>query len=75
MGKAWCLLKSGAQALIGVPTAPQDKIIFNSHKLYGPIMYPHLFANWKQVYTDLDYSLYSDRCNFCYQPLVLLERP
>merc|ERR1711997_933070 len=46
MARAWCVLKPGTKALIGVPTHATDKIAFNSHKIYGPVMYSHLFANW-----------------------------
>ncbi len=48
MARAWCLVKPGGLALVGVPTGP-DMIVFNSDKVYGPILYSHIFANWKQV--------------------------
>ena len=31
MAKAWCITKPNAKALIGVPTGPTDKIIFNRY--------------------------------------------
>ncbi len=43
------MLKPGARAMIGVPTAPNDQINFNAARIYGPLQYSHLFANWKQV--------------------------
>ncbi len=74
MGRAYCLLKPGAQALIGVPTGP-DRLVFNAARLYGPNMYPHLFANWKQVHTENDFTKFREDCLYCYQPVHVLERP
>lgn len=73
MARAWCVLKPGAKALIGVPSGP-DRIEFNGHKMYGPIMYSQLFANWKQVFTLNDFDKFSEKCNFCYQPNHVIER-
>ena len=74
MARSWCMVKPGGKAVVGVPSGP-DLIIFNSHKLYGPIMYSHLFANWKQVWTDNDFNKYNENdCNWCYQPLHVVER-
>ena len=57
MARAWCVLKPGKKALIGIPIGPhEDFIYFNSHKLYGPVMLSHFFANWKQIYSELDYE-------------------
>ena len=75
MARGWCVLKPGGRALIGMPSGPSDLINFNAHKLYGPVMLPHLFANFKQIYSNLDYDKYSDRCVWCYQPLYVLEKP
>ncbi|TRY65482.1 hypothetical protein TCAL_16463, partial [Tigriopus californicus] len=58
MARAWCLVKDLGFALVGVPTGP-DHIIFNVHQVYGPLMYSHLFANWQQVYTNTDMSLFT----------------
>ena len=32
MAKAWCLIKPGGTAVIGIPTAKKDSIVFNVHK-------------------------------------------
>ena len=77
MGRAWCLLKSGGRALIGVPTG-NSAICFNSHKLYGSLMFKHVFANWKQLYWDVkEEALRSEPV--CVsdpdQPLIVLEKP
>ena len=74
MAKAWCLSKPTGKAVIGIPVGPRDKIVFNSHKTYGPIMRSHLFANWKLEYTNLDLNLYNDKCDYCYQPIFLLSK-
>ena len=74
MAKAWCLSKPTGKAVIGIPVGPSDKIVFNSHKTYGPIMRSHLFANWKLEYTNLDLNLYNDKCDYCYQPIFLLSK-
>ena len=74
MAKAWCLSKPTGKAVIGIPVAPKDKIVFNSHKIYGPIMQSHLFANWKLEYTNSNLSLYNDNCDYCYQPIFVLSK-
>ena len=74
MAKAWCLSKPSGKAVIGIPAGPKDKIVFNSHKVYGPIMLSHLFANWKLEYTNLDLKFYNDKCDYCYEPLFVLNK-
>jgi hypothetical protein len=64
MARAWCITKSGSKALIGVPAGP-DRIDFNSHKIYGSKMFSHLFANWKQIYTDTDLNQFLEKCDQC----------
>ena len=51
MGRAWCQMKPGGRALIGFP-AGKDTICFNAAKFYGSFLLPHVFANWKQVYSE-----------------------
>lgn len=45
--------------LLGVPMA-DDRVLFNSAKIYGPVQMPHLIANWDQV----------QRANFYFLPLL-----
>ena len=74
MARAWCLVKPGGKALVGVPSGP-DTVIFNSHRLYGPVAYSHLFANWKQIFTENDFAEFGKNgCDHCYQPLHVIER-
>ena len=75
MARAWCVLKPGGRALIGIPIGPGvDRIYFNSHKLYGPLMLSHLFSNWKQIFSDLNYDTYDDECIPCYQEIFIVEK-
>ena len=79
MGRAWCQLKSGARALVGLPTGT-DEICFNGHRRYGPFLYSHLFTNWKQIYSEVDPNVFNQK-NDCrnmtqqmYQPMHVLEK-
>jgi hypothetical protein len=49
VARAWCASKPGARMLIAVMTG-EDMIEYNAHRIYGKIMYPHLVANWKQLW-------------------------
>ena len=53
VARAWCLTKPRGRMLMGVPTG-YDAILFNACRLYGPLMYSHLFANWKVVHTEAE---------------------
>ena len=87
MAKAWCLTKPGGRALVGMPCG-MDLINFNANKLYGPIMLPHLFANWNQIYSEYrefpdgldtnpkDFCGAEDQpLRYCYQPMTVVEKP
>eukprot|EP00095_Tigriopus_kingsejongensis_P012166 maker-scaffold345_size201316-snap-gene-1.21 protein:Tk12166 transcript:maker-scaffold345_size201316-snap-gene-1.21-mRNA-1 annotation:"hypothetical protein GUITHDRAFT_82324" len=58
MARAWCVLKEGGHALVGVPSGA-DGVAFNVHRIYGPVMYSHLFANWEQIYTETDPKIFT----------------
>eukprot|EP00095_Tigriopus_kingsejongensis_P005113 maker-scaffold161_size295871-snap-gene-1.34 protein:Tk05113 transcript:maker-scaffold161_size295871-snap-gene-1.34-mRNA-1 annotation:"hypothetical protein GUITHDRAFT_82324" len=73
MARTWCVTKEGGRALIGVPTGP-DQVLFNAAKVYGPLQYSHLFANWKQIQSEVDDSMYRDQCKYCYQPIHIIEK-
>jgi hypothetical protein len=50
IARAWCLTKPGGHLVLGVPDdMARDSIQFNAHRMYGPVMYMHLTANWEQV--------------------------
>ena len=65
----------GGRMLIGLPGGSKDIICYNAHKIYGPVLYSHLFANWDQVWSEV--KKLSDLPNDCSaeQPLHVLEKP
>ena len=79
MARAWCQMKAGARALVRLP-AGNDVMCFNSHRRYGPFLYSQLFANWKEIYSEVDSKVFNqiDDCrNFtqqAYQPMIILEK-
>ena len=79
MGRAWCRMKPGARALVGLP-AGNDVICFNAHRRYGPFLYSQLFANWNEIFSDVDKSVFyqKDNCRSVlqnvYQPMIILEK-
>jgi len=48
VARGWCVTKSGGDLVIAVPYGT-DELMFNAHRRYGPVRYPFLVANWKQV--------------------------
>jgi len=74
MARAHCLIKPKGRALIGVPIAQTDVIVWNAAKLYNNVMLPHLFANWKQIYSEVDYGLWKKTQRYSHQPLFVLEK-
>ena len=49
VARAWCLAKPGAGFVVAVMSGG-DFLEFNAHRVYGPLQYPHLFANLEQVW-------------------------
>lgn len=49
IARAWCATKDGGYLVIGVPIG-SDTIEYNAHRVYGPVMFPHLVANWEQLW-------------------------
>ena len=49
VARARCLLRPGGLLFIGVPTATQDKVIFNMQRVYGPARLPHLASGWEHL--------------------------
>ena len=47
---------------------------FNANRLYGPIMTPHIFANWNVEHTNLDLTQFDESCTYCYEPLYILSK-
>jgi hypothetical protein len=52
IAQAWCVTKPDARLAIGVPTNVngRDRIEFNAHRVYGPILYPYLVTNWRFIW-------------------------
>lgn len=73
MARVWCVLRDGGKVLISVPTGP-DILAFNSAKIYGPVIYSHLFANFEQVFTQANISNFNQHCQHCYQPIHILRK-
>lgn len=50
VARGWCVAKPEANLLIAVPTTgfmgSPEAIQWNAHRVYGPLMYSHLVANW-----------------------------
>lgn len=88
MAQTWCLMKPGGRALVGVPSG-MDQVLFNTNRLYGPIMSAHLYANWNQIYstykdfgpqgTHQNASKFcpteSHALDYCFQPITIVEKP
>ena len=79
MGRAWCQMKPEARALVGLP-AGNDVICFNAQRRYGPFLYSQLFANWNEIFSDVEKSVFyqNDDCRSVlqnvYQPMIVLEK-
>ncbi|XP_023331501.1 uncharacterized protein LOC111703704 [Eurytemora carolleeae] len=69
-----CVSKPDAKLIIGVPTAGLDRIEFNAHRVYGPILYPYLVTNWKLFWTSAgNYRPAADE-QAVYQPVYMFEK-
>ena len=45
--------KPDARLAIGVPySAEGDRVEYNAHRVYGPVMYPFLATNWEAVWVE-----------------------
>jgi len=55
LAQAWCVSKPDAQLAVGVPYVKTgDRIEYNAHRVYGPVMYPFLATNWEAVWVEDD---------------------
>ena len=46
MAKLSCIVKKGGRIVVGVQSGDEDAVIFNAHRVYGPIRWPILLQNW-----------------------------
>ena len=73
MARLWCVLGPDSRLLLGVPAAPKDVLVFNSNRVYGPVQFAHLFANFDHVFSDYDEEMFDPECEHCYQPMHYLR--
>jgi len=53
VAQAWCVSKPDARLALGVPYSAQgDRVEYNAHRVYGPVMYPFLATNWEAVWVE-----------------------
>ena len=53
LAQAWCVSKPGARLAVGVPYVKTgDRIEYNAHRVYGPLMYPFLATNWEAEWVE-----------------------
>ena len=54
IARAWCVTKTSGRLILAIPgkeyDALDDAVHFNLHRVYGSVMYSHLFANWRQLW-------------------------
>lgn len=53
------------------------QMTFNAARIYGPLMFSHLFANWNVIYTEAimgDEEVKKCGLIWCYQPVHILEK-
>ena len=66
--------RAGARQ-VGVPGSGKDLICMNTHRMYGPVMYSHLFANWDQVWSEIkSVPEMSTDCLAGQQPIHVLQK-
>ena len=53
LARAWCVVRPDGDVLVGVPTLMEkERIEWNCHRMYGPVRWPHLLANWEAYAHD-----------------------
>ena len=75
IAQAWCVSKPGARLAVGVPYVKEgDRIEYNAHRVYGPLMYPFLATNWEAVWVEDGGILYSIINKLIYFPVLESKR-
>ena len=44
-----CLIKPGGLMFLGIPMGP-DALVFNAHRIYGPVRLPMMTANFEVIH-------------------------
>ncbi|MFM7034905.1 MAG: DUF268 domain-containing protein [Planctomycetia bacterium] len=69
------LLNPGGKLFLSVPVGP-DVVVWNAHRIYGPLRLPRLFAGWKQLAAfgfDEARLVKGRRGDYSRQPVFVLE--
>ncbi|XP_023340253.1 uncharacterized protein LOC111710405 [Eurytemora carolleeae] len=74
IARASCVTSPDAKLIIGVPTTGKDRIEFNAHRVYGPILYPYLVTNWKLVWSSSGTRTPAPHEPWHYQPVYMFEK-
>ena len=78
MARAWCVMRPGGRAIVGIPVTSDDTVCFNAHRMYGRVMLSHLFANWRQVMNSSFDPFLAETSGGCftgfYQPAIVVEK-
>lgn len=75
IARAWCVSSPTAKLAIGVPTGGMDKIEFNAHRIYGPILYPYLTTNWRFIWSSSgNHKPGPTEADGVYQPVYIFEK-
>ena len=69
-----CLLIKGGFFFLGLPFAQEDCVVFNLHRIYGPVRRAMLFRKWKVRGIYGDSWKKKRKCQFA-QPMTVLESP
>lgn len=46
IGKMSCVVKHGGEMILGLPSNVTDSIVYNAHRVYGPMRWPLVLTNW-----------------------------
>lgn len=55
LARCWCVTKDEGMLMLAMPTG-NDKIKFNSHRIYGNIRWPLVSANWDPIDAVTDFT-------------------
>jgi len=74
VARAWCVSSPQAKMVIGVPTGSYDKLEWNAHRVYGPVLYPYLMTNWKFQWSSRGTNPKKQLHNEGDQPVYIFEK-
>jgi len=76
IAQAWCVSTPDARLAVGVPYSSEgDRVEYNAHRVYGPVMYPFLATNWEAVWVeDENKRTDAEKGNHLYQPYFVFKK-